>query len=291
MPIGVFAVRERKEMEFTFINQGRTAEVYDMGNGRILKLFRKGYPVYDVENELNIASHIKDCQLPIPQFFGKVEEDGRIGLVYENIKGLPMLRMFMVNPSEFFKYAKDMAEIHALIHKTKVDGIPLQKEHLEYSIRMGNELPDSIKEMIIGQLKQLNDGNSLCHGDLHPDNILYSVDGKPFVIDWMTATTGNPAGDVARTIVVLKFSGVPSHHPFVTRVILNSMKSIFCNAYRKHYIRVTGMDIREIRAWELPVAAGRLVENGPPEEIKALKKFIFKELKSRRNIRPTKSSR
>lgn len=41
------------------------------------------------------------------------------------------------------------------------------------------------------------------------------------------------------------------------------------------------MDIREVHAWKLPVAAGRLMENGPPEEIRALLKFIHKEMKSK----------
>ncbi len=263
------------------INQGRTAEVYDIGNNQILKLYRKNFPIQAIEKEVNISNVIKDYNLPIPRFFGKVKQEGRIGLVYENISGLSMLKLVMLKHSKFFTYAKQMAEIHSLIHKTKVKGIPEQKEELEFFINNNNELPNNIKDMIIEKLKILDEGNNLCHGDLHPDNILYSSEGNPIVIDWMTATVGNPAGDVARTKVILKYSKAPSHLPLLTRIVFNRFKSILCNSYIKHYIKITGINHNEIDEWELPIAAARLFENGPKEEKEALIKFINKELKTR----------
>jgi hypothetical protein len=97
----------------------------------------------------------------------------------------------------------------------------------------------------------------------------------------MTATAGNPAGDVARTKVILKYSKAPSHLPLMTRVVLNKLKSIICNTYIKHYIKITGTIRKEINEWEFPVAATRLFENGPKEEKEALIKFINKELKNK----------
>jgi aminoglycoside phosphotransferase (APT) family kinase protein len=268
-------------MTKNLINQGRTAEVLDIGNNQVLKLFRKSFPFQAIENELNVANAIKDYDLPIPKFFGKVEQEGRIGLVYENIRGLSMLRLMMLKPLAFFSYAKQMAEIHSIIHKTKVSDIPQQKEQLEFFINRNNELPKDTKEKIINKLRKLNSGNFLCHGDLHPDNILYSVENNPVIIDWMTATAGNPAGDVARTKVILKYSKAPSYLPLMTRVVLNKLKSILCNTYIKHYIKITGTTRKEINEWELPVAAARLFENGPKEEKEALIKFINKELKNK----------
>jgi hypothetical protein len=74
-------------MDYARINQGRTAEVFDLGNGRIMKLFYKSFPAQAVENESNIANLIKDYNLPIPGFYGKVEQEGRTGLVYNPCLG------------------------------------------------------------------------------------------------------------------------------------------------------------------------------------------------------------
>jgi aminoglycoside phosphotransferase (APT) family kinase protein len=267
-------------MGSNLINQGRTAEIYDIGNNQILKLFRKSFPIQAIENEFKIANVIKDCNLPLPEFFGKIEQDDRIGLVYEYIHGQSMLRQIMQKPWAFFRYARQMAEIHSTLHQTKVEGIPCQKERLKFFINKTDELTEDIKNRIIGVLKNLDEGSYLCHGDLHPDNILFSSPERPIVIDWMTATAGIPAGDVARTKIILKYSKVPSHLPFITRISSTIFKSLLCHAYLNHYIKLTGITRQEISAWELPIAAARLFENGPKEEKDALIKFINKELKN-----------
>ncbi|TMA37195.1 MAG: aminoglycoside phosphotransferase family protein, partial [Deltaproteobacteria bacterium] len=43
-------------------------------------------------------------------------------------------------------------------------------------------------------LETLPDGDQLCHGDMHPGNIMLSRRG-PMVIDWTNARRGHPAAD------------------------------------------------------------------------------------------------
>lgn len=47
----------------------------------------------------------------------------------------------------------------------------------------------------------------------------------------------------------------------------------------RHYRKLAGINRRDIESWELPIAAARLVENGPPEEKKALLKIIKRGLR------------
>jgi serine/threonine protein kinase len=266
-------------MSKNLISQGATAEVFDIGNNQVLKLFKKDYPVYAIENEIQITNQIQDHYLPIPKFFGKVEQEGRTGLVFENIQGLTMGSIMALKPWSFFSYAKQMAEIHSIIHKTKIEGILQQKVQLEFCINQSNELPDNIKEKIIHKLKKLNDGNCLCHGDFYPDNILYASKANPIVIDWMCAAVGNPAGDVATTIVLLKYAKAPSYYPLMKKIFIYLFTKTIYRIYIKHYIKITGMNRHEIHEWELPIAAARLfvVPNGKKA---ALIKFINKELKA-----------
>ena len=41
---------------------------------------------------------------------------------------------------------------------------------------------------------------SLIHGDLHLDNVIFSADG-PRVLDWQTASIGDPVDDVVRLVL------------------------------------------------------------------------------------------
>jgi thiamine kinase-like enzyme len=269
--------------KYKLINQGRTAEVYDIGNGQILKLFLKSMPLPAIESEYNIANAIKDFNLPIPKFFGKMEYEDRIGLVYENIKGPSMLAIITSRPWKLFSCAKKMAKIHFMINKTKVEGIPYQKDRILFFIDRVDGLSDEVKSIIIKEVQKLKEDYFLCHGDMHPDNILFSLKG-PVVIDWMNATIGNPIGDVARTAVILKYSSPPQHLSLFAKILINIFKSIFCNVYIKCYIKLAGVNFKEIYYWELPIAAARLYENGPPEEKKELIRFINNELKNRHLI-------
>lgn len=265
------------------INQGKTAEIFSLGNDRILKLFRKWIPVISIEEEMMMTNLIQNYNLPIPKFFGKIEYNERIGLIYEYIKGQTLSQCTLTKPWALFSYAKKLAEIHSTVHKVKIEDIPgqnyRQKFRLQYIINHTDKLTDEIKKRIIDFLYQLPDGHSLCHGDLNFDNIVFS--GKePVVIDWMSATSGNPAGDVARTIVLLKYNPSPSNFPIILRIIAKIYLSFFCDIYLNKYIQLTGMDRNEIKQWLLPVAAASLLDSTPPEETKTLLNFIHWELKN-----------
>ena len=73
---------------------------------------------------------------------------------------------------------------------------------------------------------------------------------------------------MARTNVILKYSSPPQHLSLFAKILINIFKSIFRNIYIKYYIKLTGVDFKEIYHWELPIAAARLYENNPPEEKK-----------------------
>ena len=49
----------------------------------------------------------------------------------------------------------------------------------------------------------LPDGNFICHGDLHPGNIIRTKDGELCLIDFMNVCRGPKEYDVARTYVLL----------------------------------------------------------------------------------------
>ena len=69
------------------IGQGRTAEVFDLENGRVVKLMLPGFPEKELQEELHCAQEVGQFDLPAPKCYGIVEMDGRKGLVYDLAAG------------------------------------------------------------------------------------------------------------------------------------------------------------------------------------------------------------
>lgn len=76
------------------------------------------------------------------------------------------------------------------------------KEKLKRDIETVSLLSLEEKQSVNEYLDTLPDGDSICHLDFLPDNIMIFND-QYFVIDWMTGCVGNPLSDVARTALIL----------------------------------------------------------------------------------------
>jgi thiamine kinase-like enzyme len=62
---------------------------------------------------------------------------------------------------------------------------------LTRAIRNAPHLGDTLREKALSYLAALPDDKKICHGDFHPGNVLITDKGA-IVIDWMTASSGNP---------------------------------------------------------------------------------------------------
>ena len=57
---------------------------------------------------------------------------------------------------------------------------------------------------LLDGIADMPDGDRLCHGDFHPMNILGEA-SQPVIIDWLDARRGDPAADVCRSYLLMKF--------------------------------------------------------------------------------------
>jgi len=175
-----------------------------------------------------------------------------------------------------------LAEIHVEMHKYDIKDINSQKNTFKWAIHQTNLLDEDQKTEINNYIEKLPDGNTICHGDFHYDNIIVSKN-KLYVIDWANACSGNPYGDVARTYYLLKYGLGPSDEyyikkSFIHRFLLKAIKSRIAKIYIKHYLKLTGISLKEIKKWDLAIFAARLRE-GIPLEYDNLLKMINNLLK------------
>lgn len=61
------------------IGQGRTEEIFEWDENKILKLFNQGTEKDDVKREFQINSELIKHGMPVPAVFEVVEYDNRLG--------------------------------------------------------------------------------------------------------------------------------------------------------------------------------------------------------------------
>jgi Ser/Thr protein kinase RdoA (MazF antagonist) len=242
--------------------QGRTAEIYRWDDRHILKLYREWCPPDWVDYEARIARAVYEAGIPSPEAGEIVEVDGRRGLVYERLEGVSMLQDMNARPWMLLRHAHSLAELHLKIHQQSVTGLPLYKDRLDYDIRNNANLRAELGNKALHMLGSLPVGEKICHGDYHPGNVLLTKSG-PVVIDWMTASTGSPWTDVARTSLLLSIGAKAAGKQ--VRPIIRTVIKLYHRTYLNHYRKRKPDTEKEMDRWTPVIAAARLSENIIPE--------------------------
>ena len=239
---------------------GRTAQVLIWDNNQVLKLFREGFTLSQIQKEEKITRTIFEAGLPVPAVHGIIEVEGRYGILFDRVDGPSMGEEMMSKPDELVYLTKLFAELHAKMHAITVIDLQSQHEKLESQIRSATRLSKKAREAALFALTQLPEDNALCHGDFHPGNILMSSHG-PVVIDCVDASRGNPHADVARTLLLLQIAEPDWIDDMEQRKIIRRLIQKFpINVYFKRYQQFQPLSQEQLNAWKLPVAAARLSE-------------------------------
>jgi uncharacterized protein (TIGR02172 family) len=249
---------------------GRTAEVYPWREGQILKLFRPEVPREWIEHEARVGRIVFDAGLAAPAVGEVVEVEGRLGIIFEHIVGPSMLDDLVRRPWVLFRSARQFAEVHAAMHTCQRPELPSQRDGLARAIEHAPALPGAAREQVLAAMLRLPDGDAICHGDYHPDNLIASPRG-PIVIDWMTGTHGNPTADVARTVLLFQIAVLPEGMPATKRIMTQIFRRAFLAAYLRAYRGLRPVSDAEIARWMPALAAARLSERIAAEEAALLR--------------------
>lgn len=245
---------QRKKM----IAQGNTAEIYLLEDQKILKLYRIGLPGVVIEREYQNGLIIQNILDHVPKIYEIVEMQGRLGIVFEEIRGKDLLRVMLSFPWKINDYSRNLAHYHLEIQKPVSDALWSVKEKLRNDLKNAEVLSDEYKEAVLCYLSNLPDGDTLCHFDFHPGNIMI-VNQQPYFLDWMTACRGDACADVARTSILLKHGEV-LNAPWIVKQLISLVQRHIYKVYIKEYLLISGNQLEAIEQWELPIAAARLRE-------------------------------
>ena len=253
---------------------GRTAEVYARGEQQVLKLYRDWCPPHWVDFEARIGRIVQDAGLPVPAVGDIMEINGRRGLVYERLNGVSMFGTIVARPWTIIRFGRLMAELHAAMHAIQAPSdLPDQRGRFKGAIERAQAWPDDLRRKTLAVLDACPDGDWLCHGDLHPDNILMTSRG-PLIIDWMTATRGDPLGDVARTVLLATVGEPPTGT--LVRLLTRLLRGWMRSAYLRRYFELRPKGRERLDKWLVVTFAARLAEDikGEAEQLIA---FVERE--------------
>jgi hypothetical protein len=249
------------------IARGRTAEVLWWQDQQVLKLFYDWVPAESIERESLAARLVSSTNLPTPKLLGEVKVDGRCGLIYERVVGKSLLTLLGTRPWLCVRYARQFAELQTAIHRLSGTGLPPLKAGLENTIRGIEGLPPGWLGCALDRLNRLPDGDTLCHFDFHPDQVMMTTAGQ-VVLDWMTAYAGLPAADVARTTVLVCYGPVLDAN-WLMKQLVNLLRGLFFRIYLRRYLELNpAVTTSAIDAWLPLVALARLAEDIPGEKEK-----------------------
>ena len=260
-------------IKYPRITEGATAEVFAWDEDKILKLYHEGASSGEAEKEAACASIAYDAGVNTPAVIDTIIVENRQGIVFERVHGVTMMEAIMANPQQLIAYAHLLAELQVDMHARTVSKLPLQYQRLKQQVQSLSGLAEEIKVTLLEDLDELQDNKAICHGDLHPENILLTAE-EPVIIDWVDATQGSPLVDVARTTLLLRVGDLPPSINEQRRQKIAEMRHLFYEAYLEHYTHIQSVSPKAIARWELPVAAARLSEGISNDEKSELLEII-----------------
>jgi len=254
-----------REPQLKKIAEGREAEIFAYGEGRVLRLFRAGKGGEAMHREVAAMGAVRTVVAIVPEVFGTEQVDGRDGIVMERVDGPDLLSRIASKPWTVWGAGRMLGTVHAQLHAVAAPpGIPTLVARA-HRIGEGSPLiPREIAEWGLRRFDAMPAGDRLLHGDFHPANVLLAKSG-PAVIDWANVTSGHPDADVARSVLMLRVGAVPDGSPLVVRAGERYARKLLLASYLRAYRRMRPLDVPAVERWVSLRAVDRLAEDIPEE--------------------------
>ena len=263
--------------ELKKIAEGREAEMFAWGEGKILRLMRGSSAGHraQVERDMLVLKGAREHGVRVPEVFEMTEAMGRPGLVMERLEGADLLTVIGRQPWKVWWVAGISGRAHARIHEVVAPmEVEATRAGITRRVTQSPHVPKVVAEAALKAMADLPDGDRLSHGDFHPANIL--MDGEePVIIDRSNVSRGDPAADVARTLVILESGEPPPGTPLPVKLLALFGRRLLTSAYLRAYRRVAPLDMGLVRRWEAVRLADRLAD-GIVEERPVLLELLSK---------------
>lgn len=250
------------------IGRGATSTVYLLPDATVCKLFNPEFSFEEAERESRMAESAYSLGIRVPEPYGLVRFEDRVGLISEYIEGESLADVFVKEPEKYEVLFKKYLEELRRFHETKAareSFVSAKDLYLEKLARLRGtdwytkEELDKMEKLV----RAVPDRDTLVYGDYHPKNILVK-DSLLYFVDLGDTCTGHPVFDWA--MIANTHRIIPSVNP----------------AYAEEYFAVPAE--RMLRLWEDLFA--RYFAAYSPEKRSAIEKGIMAFAVLRQGLSP-----
>ncbi len=249
------------------VARGSRSTVYAWGRGAVAKVPDRSTPDDWIHFEALYTAAVREAGAPAPRLLGIEQVGGRAASIYERVHGPSMWEYLVDRPDRSVHYGRLLADLQvSLFALVPPVSLPSQRDRLTCKIRRAADAVDPSLDAALALLPEPTGSPRLCHGDLHPGNVILAPEG-PVIIDWFDASRGDPVADVARTSLLLApdTGGCPPHLPGADAEMLAEV----ADAYLVRVTSRLGITRDLLGRWQEIEAVARIAEGVPPEPLLA----------------------
>jgi aminoglycoside phosphotransferase (APT) family kinase protein len=239
--------------------------VYAYGRGAVAKVPDPATPESWIQYEARFAEAARIAGAPAPRLLGMEVVAGRMASVWEHVEGMSVWQLVVDRPDRSAELGQLLAEAQlALFELVPAVTLPRQRDRLTSKIRRAAATIDDSLLQALEFLPPQAPSLRLCHGDLHPSNVLVAPDG-PMIVDWFDASRGDPVADIARSSLTLLSDGSdpPRHLPGSDRATLRALT----DAYLARLQESLDIDHDVLVRWQAVNAVARMAEGVPRDAL------------------------
>ncbi len=249
-----FTIMEKIDLsQWTMFSNRHNSENYNSPDGKwMLKL---GFPGFcstkeELLREQDICRKVVSLGIPTPHVGDIVEQDGRLGLIYERIVGKRSISKCVgENPEHLEDYIKVFAEHCKKLHSTSCIPGMFQDAEEKYSrlLEQSKMFPENVKVFARNLIKETPKVSRCLHGDLQTGNLIVD-DNDAYFIDLGEFACGNPLFDLGCYFYFCHY--LPDDFLLATHYMNAAMMHKCWDVFAKHYFgadtpeKLTAVDAR-----------------------------------------------
>ena len=278
------------------LGSGSGSDVYEYGDDKVCKLYKNSIGSIDYEYRKTIDAY--NNGLPAPRIYEIIEYDGRNGIIMDRINGTPYIKILFnhiaeshkkgMSDSEIFNAPVNLEIIYSTakvlntLHQTKCNLSESAAESLKTSCKYNRYITQEEKEIVNTLIDNLPVGDSVCHGDPNPGNIIMQ-NNQIFLIDWNNCVKGSPLYDLTEYMLMMKYSDTDIDSFEVPECIMDFIreyKEEYARVFLDYYVKLTDIDLSGMDMWVIPLLVSKMGGNNSPQKQETLLRDIRKGLRA-----------